>query len=934
MNKFNYLSNSNPEYIEDIYSRYLKNPDDIDQTWRYFFEGLELGYEADTELLEEIEATLGQSLHRKAVTSVDLSAEAKVADLINAYRERGHLIAQTNPIFPNQKSHPLLALDHFGLSDKDLDKTFTAGKFLGLGTASLKDIIFRLREIYCSSIGVEYTHIKDPKMRGWLVEKMESSGNKETLSSEQKRNILSRLADSEAFEKFLHTRYVAQKRFSIEGAEGLIPTLDRLFEIAGQTGATDICLGMAHRGRLNVLCNIFGKKVEHILTEFEQDYQYDEKSMGEGDVKYHMGFSSDIKTKLGHDLHLSLANNPSHLAFVYPVVEGVTRSKQRRRGEDRSKVIPIVIHGDAAFAGQGVIYETLNLSQVDAFTTGGTVNIVINNQIGFTTNPEDARSTTYATDVARMLDIPVFHVNGDDPEALSYVAKLSMEFRQTFKSDVVIEIVCYRKYGHNESDEPAFTQPLMYSLIKKHPSPHQTYANKLISESVIDDAAVEADFKDKIDALVEAQKKTREEKPAPYVSAFGSVWQKYRRPSDADLFEVIDTSFEKKRMINIAESIAEVPAGFSINPKIQRMLEARLEAIKSNEGIDWGNAENLAYATLLIEGHSVRLTGQDVERGTFSHRNAVIFDSKNGSRYTPLEKLCTQDQFVLVKNSTLSETGVLGFEYGWSLGDPNVLIIWEAQFGDFANGAQVIIDQFIASGESKWQRASGIVLMLPHGYEGQGPEHSSARLERFLQLCGRANMTVANLSTPAQLFHALRRQVKRDFRKPLIIMTPKSGLRHPEMISNLDEICGGHFKELIDDPRFSDQDASKVRKVLLCSGKIYYDLIAAQREQKNSNDVAIIRIEQLYPWPEAQIVTCLNRYTQVKEFCWVQEEPRNMGAWLFVQAFFNGGYRDLSSQLGNRPLNYYGRGTGAAPAVGSAKLHKKEQGFIIDEALS
>jgi len=933
MNKFSYLSNSNPEYIEDIYSRYLKDPNDVDQTWRYFFEGLELGYEADDDMIEEIEATLGQSLHRKAVTSIDLSAEAKVADLINAYRERGHLVAKTNPIFPNTDSHPLLALDHFGLNDGDLDKKFTAGNFLGLGTASLRDIIARLKEIYSSSIGVEYTHIKNPKMRGWLVEKMESSGNKEKFSAEDKKHMLSRLGDGEAFEKFLHTRYVAQKRFSIEGAEGLIPTFDRLFDVAGQTGATDIVVGMAHRGRLNVLTNIFGKKVEHILTEFEQDYQYDEKAMGEGDVKYHMGFSADIKTRSGHDLHLSLANNPSHLAFVHPVVEGVTRSKQRRRGEDRTKVIPIVIHGDAAFAGQGVVYETLNLSQVEAFTTGGTINIVINNQIGFTTNPVDARSTTYCTDVARMLEIPVFHVNGDDPEALAYVAKLCMEYRQTFKTDVVIDIVCYRKYGHNESDEPAFTQPLMYGLIKKHPSPHQTYANKLMAEGVIDDATVKAEFQSKIDALVDAQKLTREEKPAPFVSAYASVWEKYRRPSDADLFEVIDTTFDKKRITNLSQKIAEIPDGFSINPKIKRMLDSRLEAIENNGPIDWGNAENLAYASLLIEGHSVRLTGQDVERGTFSHRNAVLFDSKTGATHTPLEQLCNDNQFVLIKNSTLSETGVLAFEYGWSLGDPNVLIIWEAQFGDFANGAQVIIDQFIASGESKWQRASGIVLMLPHGYEGQGPEHSSARFERFLQLCGRANMTVANLSTPAQLFHALRRQVKRDFRKPLVLMTPKSGLRNPDMVSTMDEVTSGHFKEVIDDPRFSNTDAAKIRKVILCTGKIYYELVAAQKE-KGIEDVAILRIEQLYPWPEAQVITYLSRYTKVKEFYWVQEEPRNMGAWLFVQAFFSGGYRDLSAQLGNRPLKYIGRGTGAAPAVGSAKLHKKEQGCIIDEALS
>ncbi|MEO5667933.1 MAG: 2-oxoglutarate dehydrogenase E1 component [Bdellovibrionota bacterium] len=936
MNKFSYLNNSNPEFIEDIYAQYRNDPESVDSSWKYFFDGLELGYTSDAPPFENMPPTNGVSAQAtSAKPGIDLSSEAKVADLINAYRERGHLLAHINPLGDRPRSHPLLKLEHFSLGEKDMDRPFTAGKFLGLGTATLRQILDRLHQIYCSSIGVEYTHIKDPEMRGWLVERMESTGNQEKLSPQEKRRIFSRLAESETFEKFLHTRYVAQKRFSIEGAEGVIPTLDRLLEVAGELGANNIVMGMAHRGRLNVLRNFFGKKAEHILTEFEQEYQYDEMHMGEGDVKYHMGYSTDVETSKGHKIHLSLANNPSHLAFVHPVVEGVARSKQRRQGpehEARRKIVPIMIHGDAAFAGQGVVYETLNLSQVDAYCTGGTVHIIINNQIGFTTSPDDARSTTYCTDVARMLEVPIFHVNGDDPEALSYIAALCMEFRQRFQKDVFIDIVCYRKYGHNEADEPAFTQPLMYKAIRSHLSPYLVYSQRLEAEGLITGDQVKAEVERFTELLVEAQKRTREEKPKPYVSAFESpLWKTYRRPSDEDLFREIDTKFPERRLIEIAKQINHMPNGFNINPKIGRLLEARAKAVEDGKGIDWGNGELLAYASLLDEGYSIRLTGQDVERGTFSHRNAILFDAENGKEHAPLNDLVKgEDQFVLVKNSTLSETGVLGFEYGWSLGDPNALVIWEAQFGDFANGAQVIIDQFITSGESKWQRASGLVMYLPHGYEGQGPEHSSARLERFLQLSGRANITVGNLSTPAQLFHALRRQLKRDFRKPLVLMTPKSLLRHPLVVSSTKDFTEGRFQEVIDDARF--ENAQKARKVILCSGKIYYDLLMAQQE-KNVSDVALVRVEQLYPWPEQQITDILTRYDGVKEFHWVQEEPRNMGAWLFVQAFFGGGYRNMSEKLGNRLLHYVGRGTGAAPAVGSAKLHARDQAGIIAEAL-
>jgi 2-oxoglutarate dehydrogenase E1 component len=949
MSATSYLGSAHPEFIEETYRKYIEDPESIDPSWRYFFDGLELGAELPIDRSTNGDAPLSHAstgslpAHDNAAKSeaatqmgLDINAEAKVADLINGYRERGHLIANLNPLGPAPDGHPLLDLKNFGLMDRHMDRVFSAGNLIGIGPSPLRDILRRLKKTYCGSIGVEFTHIKDPETREWVRSRIEAFAASETLAPDAKKKILHRLCESETFERFLHTRYVAQKRFSVEGAETVIPILDRIVDTAAELGANDIVMGMAHRGRLNVLRHIFGKKAEFILTEFEQEYQYDSDSMGEGDVKYHMGYSADIETPSGRRMHLSLANNPSHLAFIHPVVEGVARAKQRWQGDkERKKVVPVIIHGDAAFAGQGVVYETLNLSQVKGYCTGGTVHVIINNQVGFTTNPQDARSTTYCTDVARMLEVPIFHVNGDDPEAASYVARLSMEFRQQFGKDVVIDLICYRKYGHNEGDEPAFTQPIMYKQIKAHASTREVYAQKLIDEGLVSAEEAQADVLGVTQELTDAQTRTRAEKPKPYVSAYQSaLWKKYRRPSDDDLFSPVATGFDAPLLRALAETINAFPPSVKVNPKLQRLFEGRLKAVRDGQGLDWGNAETLAYATLLSEGYSIRLSGQDVERGTFSHRNAVVFDGDSGEPYAPLSHIKPQQGEFIINNSTLSETGVLGFEYGWSLGDPNALVIWEAQFGDFANGAQVIIDQFIASGESKWQRASGIVLYLPHGYEGQGPEHSSARLERFLQLCGRANMTVANLSTPAQLFHALRRQLKRDFRKPLVLMTPKSLLRHPQVISSVDELANGSFQEVLDDVAFADAaKAASARKVLLCCGKIYWDLNAMIAEKK-IQDVALIRIEQLYPWPEQKIVDVLSRYSGVREFSWVQEEPRNMGAWQFVFSFWAGGLREMSERLGKRPMTYYGRGTGAAPAVGSAKLHNKDQMEIILNALS
>lgn len=937
MYKFEYLNNLDANYIEDLFERYQNDPNSIDESWQYFFDGMELGGDdpsATPIVKEEKGATVVELRNGK----LNLSDEAKVAELINAYRSMGRLLANTDPLSDAQKSHPLLELENFGLSSKDLEQKFTAGRLVGMGEAKLKDILQFLKDTYCSSIGVEYTHIQDPVAREWLQNRMESSRNRENLDPETKKEILRHLTKSEAFERFIHTRYVAQKRFSIEGAESLIPGLHRMISVLADLGANNVVMGMAHRGRLNVLTNIYGKAHTQIFTEFEQNYQTD-TAMGEGDVKYHMGYSADIKTANGHDVHLSLAHNPSHLEFVDPVVEGVARAKQRDLGDvNRTQVIPILIHGDAAFAGQGVVYETLGLSQLKGYTTGGTLHIVIDNQIGFTTNPQDSRSTPYATDLAKMLDTPIFHVNGDDPEAVYYVAKLCSEYRQKFKKDVFIDLICYRKYGHNEGDEPSFTQPVLYKKIKSHTSPREIYSKKLISEGTINEEDSKAMSAEENQTLQDAQTKTRSENPKPVISAYqNNKWKKLRPATDADVFKPVDTKVDGKKLLELAEKLNTIPPQLNQHPKLARFLDLRLKAWQSGEGIDWGNGETLAYASLLVENHTIRLSGQDAERGTFSHRHSVINDYENGNKFTPLNHLEPDQSEFIVYNSSLSEAGVLGFEYGWSLADPDALIIWEAQFGDFANGAQVIIDQFISSSESKWRRASGIVLFLPHGYEGMGPEHSSARFERFLQLCGKNNMAVCNFTTPAQLFHALRRQVKREFRKPLVVMTPKSLLRHPKAVSSIEDFSEKVFQEVLDDPVLQSEEKKEVKRIALCTGKVYYDL-AAEQEESQIKDVAIIRLEQLYQWPGDLLAKVLEQYPKAEEVVWVQEEPRNMGAWTYIFNNWNGGYcepyRDcLSESLKKAEIQYIGRDIGAAPAVGSSKIHQIEQKAIVQKAM-
>jgi 2-oxoglutarate dehydrogenase E1 component len=930
--KFSYLKSNNADYIDGLFSQYLKDPESVEPSWRYFFEGMELGAEPAVDGTAQANGHAAPSTAPGA--SVDLSAEAKVAELINAYRELGRVLADINPLVPPPSSHPMLQLERFGLSAADLSRTFTAGRLIGLGPAPLSEIIARLKETYSSRIGVEYTHIQSTEERQWLQSRMESSRNREDLDAGTKRFILRRLTESEAFERFLHTRYVAQKRFSVEGGEGVIPTLDCMIETGAELGATEFVLGMAHRGRLNVLTHIFGKKAEAIFTEFEGTYRTD-SLLGEGDVKYHMGYSADFTTRKGKRVHLSLASNPSHLEFINPVVEGIARAKQTYLGDaDRSKVVPVLIHGDAAFAGQGVCYETLNLSRLEGYATGGTLHIVINNQVGFTTDPRDSRSTTYSTDLAKMLEVPIFHVNGDDAEALWYAARVCVEYRQRFRKDAFIDLVCYRKHGHNEGDEPSFTQPLLYKRIKAHPSPREAYAERLAREGALQAAEAETLVEEAMARFSEAQSRIKSEPLQPHVSVFEGRWKGMIRAHEADLFRTVETAVDAKTLREIAARINRVPDGFHLHPKLQRFFEARQRALDEGKGIDWGNGEALAFATLVSEGHPVRLSGQDAERGTFSHRHSVLHDFETGESYSPLSHAKPGQAPYSVHNSHLSETAVLGFEYGYSLAEPGALVIWEAQFGDFANGAQVIIDQFIAASESKWQRMSGLTLLLPHGYEGQGPEHSSARLERFLQLSGRYNIQVCNFTTPAQLFHGLRRQVKRNFRKPLVVMSPKSLLRHPQVVSSLEDFSKASFQEVIDDAELASKErAAAVKRVLLCSGKVYYDLLAERAARKRS-DVAIVRVEQLYPWPAQRIIDVLARYPAAREVYWTQEEPRNMGAWNFVFNMWGGGYERFQESCGGRAVHYVGRDVAAAPAVGSPKVHEKEQKALLERAFA
>ena len=924
MEKFSYLKSVNADFIDEVFEKYLADPQSVDESWRFFFEGIEMGSTVMPQLSTPSTQVKGPY--------TDVSAEAKVAKLIASYREYGRLLADINPLAQPVQSHPLLDLATFELTQADLNTVFSSGQVIGIGPAKLSDIIAHLKKTYCGSVAVQFGHISDPEARSWVLKKLETPSEQSTLGKETKEFIHHRLTESESFERFLHTRYVAQKRFSIEGGESLIPALDAIIEKSADLGVREIVAGMAHRGRLNVLTHIFGKDPSKIFAEFEGNYLSSPET-GEGDVKYHKGYSKDFATRRGKPVHLSLASNPSHLEFVDAVIEGSARARQDLLNDkDRTAVLPIQIHGDASFAGQGVCYEVLNLSGLEGYKTGGTIHLIVNNQVGFTTFPTDSRSTQYCSDLARMLEVPIFHVNGDDPEAVWKVSELAAEWRQTFHSDIFIDLICYRKHGHNEGDEPTFTQPLMYKNIKAHTSTRESYAKSLIDSGVLTQASADAVTESVMGRFSAAQAIAKGDPVKTTPPVFERFWRGLKHGTEADHFNPIKTSIDADVLRTLSKKLSTFPEGFRLHSKLTRFFEARVKAIQDGQGIDWGNAENRAFATLIREGHTVRLSGQDAERGTFTHRHCILTDFETGQKYSPLQNLDKGYAPFQVFNSSLSETGVLGFEYGYSLSSPNSLVIWEAQFGDFANGAQVVIDQFIATSETKWQRMTGIVLLLPHGYEGQGPEHSSARLERFLALCGRGNLIVCNLSTPAQIFHALRRQVKRDFRKPLVIMSPKSMLRHPQAISKLSDLTDENFKEVIDCPDASRTPKS-VSKVLLCTGKVYYDLLAAKTQAKR-DDIAIVRVEQLSPWPKEMLVDVLKKYPNSARFSWVQEEPRNMGAWAHVFQTWAGGLDNFGESLSSRPITYVGRPTSASPAAGSPKIHEKELKDFLEKAIA
>jgi 2-oxoglutarate dehydrogenase E1 component len=891
------MANLSGEWIESLYTAWQHNPASVPAEWRHFFSGFELGCRD------------GSTPTHPAPDAAGALKQSGVQSLIYRYRNVGHLMACTDPLSPCLLEHPLLALDAFGLGEPDLDTTFISRRFIK-EQATLREIVATLRETYCREIGVEFMHIQEPDERQWLIERMEPCRNRPGLPTEERLRILEKLHEAALFEAFLQRRFPGQKRFSLEGGEVLIPALDAVVRSCPAIGVTDLVLGMAHRGRLNVLAHVFGKPYENIFAEFRD--VMDPGFEGDGDVKYHKGYSADIELPDGR-LHLTLAANPSHLEAVNPVVEGKCRARQTRYGTSGTgRVLPFLIHGDASFSGQGSIMEVLNMSRLDGYGTGGTIHVVLNNQIGFTTLPKDSRSTRYATDVAKMLACPIFHVQGEAPDAATHVVRLAMEYRRTFGRDVVIELICYRRHGHNEGDEPAFTQPLMYRSISSRPTVNTIYAATLAEEGV-DPALLKG---------VEEQVRQRLEhafaqEPQARGIGFREQWSDISRDYSS---EPVRTDVQQETVLALAHQLYEVPADFTPHAKIRTLLQRRLDALHQGSGIDWGNAENLAYATLLSEGSSVRISGQDVRRGTFNHRHCVLHDVNEGRTRTPLTAITAHGSSFQAWDSLLSEFGVLGFEYGYSLETPNDLTIWEAQFGDFANGAQVIIDQFIVSGETKWNRASGLVMLLPHGYEGQGAEHSSARIERYLQMCARNNIVAAIPTTPAQIFHLLRRQVRQSFRKPLILFSPKSLLRHPDCVSTIDELTHGGFREIILDAA----EPANVTRALICSGKIYYEL-KEECQRLGYGDTAIIRVEQFYPFRSDMLAGIIRALPAGTRYTWVQEEPENMGAWGFLQS-------QLAAVTGS--IRYAGRPANNCPAVGSHHLHKEEQDAVIRSAFA
>lgn len=893
MDKFSYVGNSDVNAIEDLFIQYQKDANSVDKTWQDFFKGFEF-------------AKTDYSSQNNGLIPENVSKEFKVINLINGYRMRGHLFTKTNPVRQRRKYKPDMSIEVFGLSEKDLDTVFQAGTEIEIGPAKLRDIISHLQKTYCESIGVEYMFIRNPEVLTWLQERMEKSKNIPTFSKKEKKQILNKVVEAVTFENFLATKFVGQKRFSLEGAESFLPAMNALMEHGVELGIEDYVIGMAHRGRLNVLANIMNKPTKDIFTEFEG--RPSEDGLFDGDVKYHMGYSSDVTSESGKQVHISLTPNPSHLETVAPVVLGITRAKiDHRHKGNLKKACPIIIHGDAAIAGQGIVYEVVQMAHLDAYRVGGTVHFVINNQVGFTTNYRDARSSTYCTDVAKVTKCPVFHVNGDDVEALSLVAKMAMEFRHNFRKDVFIDVLCYRKYGHNEGDEPRFTQPMLYKEIAVHPNPKEIYSKKLIAEgsfTLEEINEIEKTFKDSLEQNLEEARKTEKAKLTSFLQG---PWKGVQMAGAKDFEESPQTAVDAKLFLDLANKTTGLPKDKKFFNKIQKLFNDRQNMIKT-DSYDWAMGELMAYATLMMEGHQVRFSGQDVERGTFSHRHAVVKVEDSEEEYVPLNNIGASEKFEIY-NSLLSEYAVMGFEYGYAYASPNALTIWEAQFGDFFNGAQIIVDQYLSSSEYKWRRMNGLVLLLPHGYEGQGPEHSSARMERFLQMCAENNMQIVNTTTPAQQFHVLRRQLKRNFRKPLICFTPKKLLRYPSCVSTLKDFTESNFQEVLDD---NNLNAKKITRLAFCSGKVYYDLIE-RREAEKCDDIAFIRLEQLYPFPKKQVDTILAKYDKVKEYIFVQEEPENMGPFRFVD-----------KHLRTLNLKYVGRDEAASPATGFAKRHAAE----------
>jgi 2-oxoglutarate dehydrogenase E1 component len=926
MDRFSFLNAAHTAFFADLYEQYIENPDSVEPSWRSFFQGFDFaaadygsGATEAAAVQQQTAPATQPSAPQAEVSNYSgipekLQKEFQVLNLIEGYRTRGHLFTKTNPVRERRLFSPTLDLVNFGLSDADLDTVFDAGKEVGLPSSSLRQIIEHLQKVYCGHIGIEYMYIRDPKVRKWIQNKLSVNNNEPQFDADQKKAILGKLNEAVSFENFLNTKYVGQKRFSLEGGESLLPALDAIIETAAEKGVEQFVVGMPHRGRLSVLANIFGKSTADIFSEFDGK-DYDDDALFDGDVKYHLGLTAEKVTKAGKKINLNLAPNPSHLETVGAVIEGIARAKQDKHfPDDFSKVLPIALHGDAAIAGQGIVYEIVQMAKLDGYKTAGTIHIVVNNQVGFTTNYLDARSSTYCTDVAKVTLSPVLHVNADDAEAVVHAAIFAIEYRMEFGTDVFIDLLGYRKYGHNEGDEPRFTQPQLYKLISKHKNPRDLYADQLIASGVIDGnyvGTLEKEYKAVLEENLEASRKKDLTVITPFMQ---NEWEGYEQ-ADADLMlQKVNTAFSKEILTDIAKVITELPSDKKFISKIQKLINDRKNMYFENDKLDWAMAELLAYGSLLTEGYDVRMSGQDVERGTFSHRHAVIKVEDSEEEVVLLNTLANQQGKFHIYNSLLSEYAVVGFDYGYALAAPKTLTIWEAQFGDFSNGAQIMIDQYISAAEDKWNNQNGLVMLLPHGYEGQGAEHSSARMERYLQLCANHNMYVADCTTPANFFHLLRRQMKTTFRKPLIVFTPKSLLRHPLVVSTVDEFANGTFQEVLDDPAVEPE---KIKTLVFCTGKFYYDLIA-ERENLKRDDVAVVRLEQLFPLPVEQLKAVIAKYPNADDYVWAQEEPRNMGAYSYMLMNFT----EVKFRVAS--LKAY-----SAPAAGSYTRSKKRHAAAI-----